>query len=121
QQTSSGGLYRSEFMMIAMAVVFLFSDVTVSAAIKKDGNTIAVNFKRGWWIALLCGVANAALNLFVMISVKLLAAQIVFSTVCGVSLALTFLVSVFAFREKLSKRQLVGFFVGLISTIVMNL
>ena len=121
QQTSSEGLYRSEFMMIAMIVVFAFSGASVCISLKKGKETVALNFKRGWWIALLCGVANATLNLLVMISVKLLAAQIVFSTICGVSLVLTFLASLFAFHEKLNKWQLAGFFVGLLSTIVMNL
>ena len=121
QQTASEGLYRSEFMMVAMIVVFVFSAAAVAVSLKNGRETVAFNFRRGWWIALLCGVANAALNLLVMISVKLLAAQIVFSTICGVSLVLTFSVSLFAFREKLNKWQIAGFFVGLISTIIMNI
>ena len=121
QQTEKKGFYKSEFMMIAMAVVFVFSCVSVYIFARRDKETVAVNFRKGGWIAAVYGIANAVLNFLVMVCVGLLPARLIFSTICGISLALTLLLSLLFFKEKLTRRQLAGFLVGLISTIFMNI
>lgn len=121
QQKTTEGNYRSGFMMIAMAIVFLFSTVMVIVDAKKDKEVIAFNFQKGWWVASIYGIANALLNLAVMTVVNLLPAGPVFSTICGVSLVITLVLSVTLFKERLNVAQTVGFFVGLCSTVLMNL
>lgn len=121
QQKATEGNYRSGFMMIAMAIVFLFSIVKVIIGAKKDKEVIAVNFEKGWWVAAIYGIANALLNLAVMVAVNLLSAGPVFSTICGVSLVITLVLSVTLFKERLNVAQTIGFFVGLCSTVLMNL
>lgn len=121
QQKSTGGEFRSEFMMTAMIIVFAFSAIKIAITARSNKESVVVNFKKGWWVAAIYGIANALLNLLVMVAVGLLPSGIIFSTICGVSLVITFIFSVTIFKERLNPAQVIGFIIGLCSTVIMNL
>lgn len=120
-QTLSDGNFRAEFMIVGNGIVFLFNLVLTLINLKKNKETIALNVKKGWHLAILYGVCNAALNLFVMFVVVLLPTNVIYPIICGGGLLLTLLLSFIIFKEKLSKLQFIGFIVGVVAIVLMNL
>lgn len=120
QQRICNGNYKSEFMITAMSVVFLFCLVVTLVEVKRNKDEITINLTKGWYIAIIYGIVNALLNLFVMLSVALISPGIVFPVICGGGLILTLLLSLIIFKEKLNMYRIVGFIIGVISIVLMN-
>ncbi len=121
QQRSAGGLYRSEFMMYAMAVVIVCNLILTLLAEKKNHNTLS-SLKKGWWCAILLGLMNAGTNLMVMLLVarNVLNLSLIYTLCSAGGLLLTFILARVVFKEKLRPMQIVGFFVGLCSVVLFN-
>lgn len=118
QQTSLAGLYKSEFMIFAMLLVVAFNTVgMLICALKK--RTPVKKTLAGWWIGLLCGLANALCNLCVMLALATVPAGIVYPVICGLSLLVTFVISGILFKERLSKLQIGGFCCGVVALILV--
>ena len=75
---------------------------------------------KGWYAAIGYGVINALLNLFVMLAVAYLSPGVVFPLIFGGGLILTLLLSVAIFKEKLNRYRIIGFVIGVISIVPMN-
>ena len=121
QQRLCSGNYKREFMVTAMALVFVFCLIITLFSAKKNKDEITTNLTKGWYVAIFYGVINALLNLFVMLSVAYLSPGVVFPVICGGGLILTLLLSVLIFKEKLSRYQVIGFVIGVASIILMNI
>ena len=61
------------------------------------------------------------INLFVMILSGKVAASVMFPLISGGGIILTYLISKFFYKETLSRRQFVGFILGLLSVIFLSL
>ncbi|MDD6995545.1 MAG: EamA family transporter [Candidatus Borkfalkiaceae bacterium] len=121
QQRKCAGNYKSEFMMVAMAIVFLFCLITIMINFKRNKEVLSINVKKGWWIAVLYALCNALLNLSVMLSVGKISPGIVFPVICGGGLILALILSEIVFKEKLSSFQYVGFVLGVVSIVLLNI
>lgn len=120
QQRLCNGNYKSEFMLTAMIIVFVFCLIITLVCVKKNKDEIATNITKGWYAAIGYGVINALLNLFVMLAVAYLSPGVVFPVICGGGLILTLLLSVAIFKEKLNSYRIIGFVIGVISIVLMN-
>lgn len=67
------------------------------------------------------GICNGSSNLFVMLVVPLMSASVLYPVMSVTSLVASVLISAFAFKERLSKRQWVGVVIGVASALLMNL
>ena len=68
------------------------------------------------------GIANALVNLLVMVLVsKGMAASIMFPVISGGGIVLTTLVAIFIYKEKLSVNQYIGLLLGTVSVVLMNI
>ena len=67
------------------------------------------------------GFLNGGHNLTVMLSRPLFGAAVVFPLIAGGGLVLTFLISWLFFKEKLHRWQVIGFFLGLASVILLSI
>ena len=121
QQRKCAGNFKSEFMMVAMAIVFLFCLVTIAINFKRNKEVLSINVKKGWWIAVLYALCNALLNLSVLLSVGKISPGIVFPVICGGGLILALILSEIVFKEKLSSFQYVGFAMGVLSIVLLNI
>lgn len=121
QQRVCEGNYKSEFMVTAMSAVFVFCLVVTLVEAKRNKDEIKINITNGWYIAIIYGVVNALLNLFVMLSVALISPGVVFPVICGGGLILTLLLSIVIFKEKLNLYRIIGFVIGVISIVLMNI
>lgn len=118
QQLDFNGQYKNEFMVVAMAVATLIAFVVGLFMEKKEGLRYAA---AGVLPALFCGVINGGMNLLVMILTGNMAVSVVFPIISAGSIILSYLASTFIFKEKLTKIQIIGFFVGILAVILLNI
>lgn len=118
QQNAFGGAYKSEFMIAALALVTVILAV---CSIIKERKNFALYLKKGWGLALGCGLMNGAVNLFVMFLSGKMPVSIMFPSISAGGIVITFLISKFLYKEKLSRRQLWGFGAGILSIIFLSI
>ncbi len=118
QQRAFLGEYKNEFMVIALLFFVLITGLISLVTERKNLITCT---KKGWIPAVICGLANALMNLLVMTLQNRMPVSLLFPLMSAGSLVLTFFLSKFLYREQLSKRQLLGFILGVCSVILLNL
>lgn len=118
QQNAFQGAGKNEFMILALLFVVLGSTIMMLLQERKN---IRVYIKHGTVKGLACGIANGIVNMLVMVLLGTMPASVVFPLITGGSIVFTYVISRTAFREKLSKRQTIGFVLGVASIILLNL
>ena len=117
QQDAFRGAFKSEFMICALAMVFIaFALVSVFA----EGKQLAQSIKGSKWFAI-CGLFNGLVNLLVMILTGRMNVSIMFPFISAGGVLLTFVVSRLLYREKFSAKQNIGFALGVLAVIALNL
>ncbi len=118
QQSACDGAYKNEFMILALAIVFvalfLFSIIL-------NRENILAKIKEGLPYGIIKGVSNGVVNLLVMVLTAMLPTAILFPTVSGGGLVLGFFVAIFVYREKLNLPQTIGYAIGTVSVVLLNL
>ena len=118
QQTAFGGAFKNEFMILALAIVVIFLGILT---FKRERKEIKVLAKSGWYLAFPCGIANGMVNLLVMILSNIMPVSLMFPMISAGGIVVTYFVSRFFYKEKLTKMQLVGFIFGIISVVFLNI
>lgn len=120
QQINQEGLYKSEFMIVALGISIVAVGVL---AVITERKQILPALKKGAMCFIPCGLANGIVNFLVIYlsAPGRMAASVMFPVISGGGIVLTFLISLFIYKEKLSKWQLIGSGLGLVSVILLNL
>lgn len=118
QQVDFGGKYKAEFMVIALFIVVATLLILALFTEKKE---VVPSIKKGIVPITICGAANGVTNLLVMILSTRTPASIMYPLVSAGSIILTYLISRFWYREKLSSMQNFGFVLGVLSVVFLNL
>lgn len=118
QQVAFEGAYKSEFMIMSLAMVCVSMIVLALITARKE---IGTHVKAGWYLAIVCGLMNGTLNLFVMILTNRMPASLMFPLISAGGIVLTYLVSRFLYKETLTKTQFIGFVIGVASIIFLNI
>ena len=118
QQVAFDGAYKNELMVGALLVVVL---ILGALTLTKERKDLKENLKAGWYLAPLCGIANGLVNLLVMILSGRMPVAIMFPLISAGGLLLTFFFAIFIYKEKLAKRQFLGFAFGLGAVILLNI
>ncbi len=116
QQLSFGGGCKYEFMIIALLIpslVFLIP-VLISGVRVKDLKACV-----GYGVT--AGLSNGVLNLLVMTLTGMLPSAILYPSLSAVGITFSFIISVLVYKERLRKKQAVGYAVGIMSVILLNL
>lgn len=87
----------------------------------KERKAMKVYAKAGWHWALICGLLNGMVNLFVMILSSSMPVSVMFPLISAGGLVVTYLVSRFVYKESLTKLQFVGFILGLAAIVFLNI
>lgn len=109
--------YQSEFMLIGMgiaAVIFTLFSI-------KDRRYVKPLFKSNWYIGVLGGVCLGIVNYMVLVLAAMLPSAVMFPVISAGSVTLLSCMSVFIFKEKLSKMQIVGLITGVCAIVFLNL
>ncbi len=118
QQTAYNGGKKNEFMIIALGIAgitILIAAIILERKYIKDGLKQSIILGGG------SGIMNGLLNLFVMYSVLRVPAAVVFPVISGAGIVFTFLIAVIAFKERYTKIQYFGYFIGIVSVVLLNL
>ena len=67
------------------------------------------------------GVANGIVNLLVMVLTGAIPNAILFPSISAGGIVLSWILATFLYKEKLSRVQLAGYFIGVVSVIFLNL
>jgi drug/metabolite transporter (DMT)-like permease len=118
QAVEQNGEYKNEFMTVALAISFA---VVLIFALFKERKNMSANIKKGLPFFMVCGVANAVVNFLVIFLSSRLSAAVMFPLISAGGIILTCVVSVFLFKEKLSKTQWLGFILGVGAVVFLNL
>lgn len=118
QQVAFEGAYKNELMIIALVagavVLTIFSFI-------KERKQLGTYMKNGWLFGLLSGIFNGIVNLFVMMLSGSMSASLMFPLISAGGIVVTYLISKWIYKEELTKRQLVGFVLGIASVIFLNI
>ena len=112
------GAYDSAFMVISLAVVFV---VLATLVLFKERHEILPSLKAGAPAMVLCGVANGVVNLLVMVASLTIDKSVMFPLISAGGIVLTWVISMFLYKEKLSMKQNIGLVLGIISIVFLNL
>ncbi len=118
QQKTFDGQYKSELMIIALVIV---AAVLFGIAFFSERDEIKPCLKCGTHWMLLCGLANGAVNLFVMLLSVRMNASLMFPLISAGGIVLTWVVSRFFYKEKLTVKQNLALVFGIVSVVFMNL
>ncbi len=124
-QTAKQDFYGNDgnnvFMIVALAIVVTL--LTVAAfCFKNERPYVKVSAQKGWFLAFLCGAANGLTNFFVMLlNANKFPASVLFPVVSGGGLLMIFLWSVLIKKEKFTVPQYVGYALGVVSLVLLNI
>ena len=120
QQRAFPNLYKNTFMFIALAIVTV---VVLSLALIRERGELKESLRLGALPATLCGVANGATNLIVVVMATstVVPTFVFFPVVSAGGLLISYSISVLVFKEKFSAWQKIGILLGLFSLIFLNL
>ena len=117
QQLHFDGAYKSEFMIAALAVVIVISLVIgfLQPGNKKEEFVGCLKY------APISGIANGIVNLLTMVLTAVIPNAVLFPSLSAGGIVLTFIISLAIYKEKLTKMQIIGYFVGTASVIILSL
>lgn len=118
QQSSFDGAYKSEFMILALVMVVVVMGLML---LKSERHKVKHCAAKGWWCCVAGGALNGMVNLFVMILAGTMPVSLMYPIISAGGIVVTFFVSRWIYHEKLSRRQLIGFALGILSVVFLNL
>ena len=121
EQIRFGDDGRNVFMIaaLAMVAVILFA---VGFSLKSERKNVRSIVKKGVLFALVCGVMNGLTNFLVIyLNTQEFPASIMFPVISGGSIVFVFVYSILFQKERFRVRQYVGFFLGVLSVVLLNL
>ncbi len=119
EQVAFDGAYKNEFMIVALAMVVLAFGMCV--LFSKERCELKTYVKTGWHLALACGVANGIVNLLVMVLSNKMPAALMFPLISAGDIVITYFVSRFLYKEKLSAAQQWSLVLGIGAIVFLNL
>ncbi len=119
QQDRFDGGYKSEFMIIAYLIS---ATIMFVMALLNERKQLGKKIGSGALMWFICGAANGVVNLFVMmLKSNKMPEFIMFPLISAGGIIATFVVSLFIYKEKMTKHQNIGLLLGIISVVFLNL
>ncbi len=117
QQVNQNGMYKNEFMIVALLIVF--AGVMILSLITEK------NHKKSFKPALVTGGArglgNGIVNLLVISLAITMPASVLFPVVSGGGIALTAILAMTLYKERLSIQQILAMIFGIASVVFLNI
>lgn len=106
------------FMVTSLVMVLV---ILLVIAIIREGKGILDVFRKGIGWCGVCGASNGVANYFSLLCLPLMAGSVFYPVSSAGDLVLTLLFSLIIFKERFSKNQIVGFFLGILSMVLINI
>ena len=120
EQNTFGSDGQNVFMIVALGMVVLLLFAMSFISKEERGRQIRIA-KVGWIWAALCGVCNGLCNFLVMYLNPRLPASVMFPVISGGSVVLVFVYATLVQREKFNLRQKIGYAIGVLSIVLLNI
>ncbi len=115
-QSSEHKSETGSFLLIAFICSLVYSHIRAKKNFKE------LNFtKKHLWLALICGICTFGMNFLNLRLSGLLPSQLFFPVVNGSAIILSSVMSVLLFKEKLTKKQIIGLCGGIVALIALCL
>ena len=118
QQKDFVGEYKNELMIFSLVFVGL---VLLVISFVTERGEIRSSLKLGAHDMVICGVANGVTNLLIMILVGRMNTSLMYPLVSGGNIIITAIASIFLYKEKLTRNQLIGLLIGVGAIVFMNI
>ena len=118
QQRAFDGGYKNELMITSLGAVAVFFLLSALLVERRD---IVPCLRRGTHLMAGCGIANGLVNMFVMLLVTQMSAALMYPIMSAGGIVLSWIVSRFLYRERLTVGQNVALVLGILSVVFMNL
>ncbi len=118
QQHQFAGVYDRFYMIVSIGIAAVI--LWMCAAVR-EYNTICMAIRQGWWLSGICGAFNGITNFLTLISLLMIPGTVYYPVSSAGSLVVTCILSMTCFKEKLSRLQLVGFGLGVLAVIFLNI
>lgn len=121
QQLDFNGLYKNEFLVIAFAISAL---ACLVIALCKEKEHISFNLRVGGIYGIICGLLTGVINLVVSLlssPARNMPASVMFPLMSAGGIICSLCVACFLYKEKLSKLQLLGLFLGIVSIVFISI
>ena len=118
QSKTFGGKYDGTFMVISLLMVVC---VLFVLTFIHEKDKVKISLKSGIILMVGTGLANGLVNLLVMVCSATVNKSIMFPLISAGSIVLTWLISRFFYRERLTAKQNVGMLLGVASIVFLNL
>lgn len=112
-----GDSYGHEFMIIALSIstVLLFAYTFMNSKGLKGELRVCLPY------TLLNGTSNAAMNLLIIVIIGYIPNIVLYPTFSALSMIISFLMGFILFKERFTKYQYIGYGLGVISIVLLNL
>lgn len=112
-----GDSYGHEFMIIALTLsaILLFAYVFMTSKGLKAELRVCLPY------TLLNGMSNAAMNLLIIVIIGYIPNVVLYPTFSALSMIISFLMGFVLFKERFTKYQYVGYGLGIVSIVLLNL
>ena len=117
QQLKFDGEYKNEFMIVALAI----STTIIFIASLRDRSSFKNEFFSCIPLGAVTGLSNGITNHLVMILTGLIPTAIFFPIISAGGIVLGFVLAVTLYKERLSTLQLVGYAIGVVSVVLLNM
>lgn len=116
-QVAFPGMYQNEFVLWGMSAAVLTNLLLFIFTAHEDWKK-ALRYSLCFGVP--TGLANAAVNAFVMILATMMSASVLFPLMSGGSMVVTFSVACLLLKEKLTLAQIIGLFMGIASIVFLS-
>ncbi len=118
QQIVFDGQFGGFFMFVAMSFVALFNFVMLLK--NKPPKELNI-YKTGTLLAGITGVCNGFCNFIIVVLATKLPSVIVYPTLCTGNMFIVFMFALLIFKEKFKPYQYVGYVLGVLATVLLNI
>lgn len=118
QQSAFDGAYKSEFMIVALLIVCV-SSAAIAMFEKKENKKLII--KECFKYAPFKGLANGGVNFLVMVLTSQLPNSVLFPSISAGGIIFTYIISKILYSENYTVRQNIGFILGILSAVILNI
>lgn len=120
EQLRFGDAGKNLFMILALAMVTVML-LALSFLLREERALWRRTLLVGWPWALLCGCANGLTNMLTLYLNPLLPASVMYPVISAGGIVLCFLYATLVEKERFDWRQRLGFLIGVVSIVLLNL
>lgn len=112
-----GDTYKNEFLIISLsgAAISLFV-----LGLIFERNSFKATIKNGFLYGAAAGIFNGINSILIIVTYNYLPISFISPVKSGLSMVLSFLISIFLYKEKFTRRQLISVGIGIVAVILMN-